>query len=176
MPVNSKPCVRHDGWTLERQAIFLATLERTGNVRAAAGAAGMNRASAYRLRERADGKVFSHAWNLALSRRRARLLEERLAKATLLLARAGPSSKGDTRAGASFPRKSDESDTFGASSKLRQPSQACRLRPDHIPEAVRLAARRASQGGHRIRHPGLEPGSACFESRDEKADPGSSPG
>lgn len=49
---------RHDGWTLERQARFLATLEATGCVSTAAAAAGKSRAGAYQFRDRGDGARF----------------------------------------------------------------------------------------------------------------------
>jgi hypothetical protein len=118
---------RRDGWTLERQAAFLVTLERTGSVRAAAAAAEMNRASAYRLRDRAEGQRFRYALNLVLARRRERLLQERLAKATHLLARLGVGSKGDTALHPDFPRKIGESDTRRETAHHRQPSQSCRF-------------------------------------------------
>ena len=57
---------RHDGWTPERQAIFLSVLRLTGSVRKAAAAAGMSRNSAYALRRRASGQRFASAWDLAL--------------------------------------------------------------------------------------------------------------
>ncbi len=52
---------RHDGWTLHRQMLFLSELRRSRNVVRAAAAAGMNRKSAYRLRERPDGAEFAAA-------------------------------------------------------------------------------------------------------------------
>jgi hypothetical protein len=57
---------RHDGWTPQRQMLFLAELRRSRNVVRAAAAAGMNRKSAYRLRERADGAEFAAAWDRTL--------------------------------------------------------------------------------------------------------------
>lgn len=59
---------RADGWTLDRQRAFLAKLAATGSVRAAAQAAGLSRASAYRLRARADAGAFADAWSAALVR------------------------------------------------------------------------------------------------------------
>ena len=57
---------RHDGWTLDRQLIFLDELRRSRNVSRAAEAAGMNRKSAYRLRERPAGAKFAAAWDRTL--------------------------------------------------------------------------------------------------------------
>ncbi|MCA0977282.1 hypothetical protein LCM19_02785 [Qipengyuania flava] len=64
-PVPLRP--RSDGWTLERQCRFLAALYVTGSVSGAARAAGMSRASAYGLRERAGGEGFAFAWDHVLS-------------------------------------------------------------------------------------------------------------
>ncbi|RVU07902.1 hypothetical protein EOE18_02170 [Novosphingobium umbonatum] len=57
---------RRDGWSVGRQAGFMAALARTGSVRAAAEAVGMSRVSAYRLRERAGAESFAAAWDAAL--------------------------------------------------------------------------------------------------------------
>jgi hypothetical protein len=57
---------RHDGWTPERQAIFISILRLSRCVRKAAAAAGMSRNSAYALRRRASGQRFAAAWDLAL--------------------------------------------------------------------------------------------------------------
>lgn len=54
---------RADGWTVQRQCAFLVQLYLTGSVTSAARAVGVSRASAYRLRERADGAGFAHAWD-----------------------------------------------------------------------------------------------------------------
>jgi hypothetical protein len=136
---------RRDGWTLERQATFLATLERTGNVRTAAGAAGMNRASAYRFRDRPGGERFRYAWNLALARRRERLLQERLAMATHFLARLAVNGKGDTAQASVLPRESGKGDTHGGTAQRRQPSQACRF--PILPGAARGTIHRRMNGG-----------------------------
>jgi hypothetical protein len=54
---------RHDGWTPERQRLFIDALRRIGIVSAAARAAGMSRKSAYALRERAGAESgFARAW------------------------------------------------------------------------------------------------------------------
>jgi hypothetical protein len=54
---------RRDGWTEERQRIFIATLARTRCVGRAAAAAGMSRESAYRLRRRKGAASFAAAWD-----------------------------------------------------------------------------------------------------------------
>jgi hypothetical protein len=55
---------RRDGWTAERQLRFLDTLGRTRCVTTAARAAGMSRASAHRLRNRAE--LFAALWDRAM--------------------------------------------------------------------------------------------------------------
>ena len=52
-------------WTLERMDLFVRTLLRTGNVSAAARAAGMSRKAAYALRARLPGHPFDQAWEAA---------------------------------------------------------------------------------------------------------------
>jgi hypothetical protein len=59
--------IRTDGWTAERQVAFLAALAGTRSVTAASKAAGMSRESAHRLRNRRDGALFAHLWDLALA-------------------------------------------------------------------------------------------------------------
>jgi molybdenum-dependent DNA-binding transcriptional regulator ModE len=44
--------VRHDGWTPERQRLFLVALAAMGTVDSAAQAVGMSRISAYNLKKR----------------------------------------------------------------------------------------------------------------------------
>lgn len=56
---------RRDGWTAERQRLFIAELRRTCSVSAAARAAGMSRVTAYRLRERPGAEGFAAAWDAA---------------------------------------------------------------------------------------------------------------
>ena len=58
---------RCDGWTVERQCAFLAALYATGSVGAAAGAVGMARRGAYRLREREGAEDFARAWDAVLT-------------------------------------------------------------------------------------------------------------
>jgi hypothetical protein len=68
-PRKSAPQVRRDGWTAERQLVFLETLARTRSVAQAAARAGMSRESAYRLRARPVGALFAAAWDKTLARR-----------------------------------------------------------------------------------------------------------
>lgn len=58
--------VRHDGWTVERQRIFLVVLAETGCISEACGQAGVSSRSAYRLRQHPDAKAFADAWDQAL--------------------------------------------------------------------------------------------------------------
>lgn len=64
------PCrARSDGWTGERQRLFIAALARTGCVRRAALTAGMSREGAYRLRRRKGAGSFAAAWDSILAAR-----------------------------------------------------------------------------------------------------------
>lgn len=56
---------RQDGWTPDRQARFVQALGATRSVARAAAAVGLSRASAYRLRARADAQGFAAAWDAA---------------------------------------------------------------------------------------------------------------
>ena len=59
---------RHDGWTPERQHLFIDALGRIGMVSAAARAVGMSRKSAYALLARAGPESgFARAWRAALA-------------------------------------------------------------------------------------------------------------
>ena len=58
---------RRDGWTPVRQLRFLEILLLTRSVTKAAGAAGMSRESAHRLRSRDPRGLFALAWDRALS-------------------------------------------------------------------------------------------------------------
>lgn len=62
----AQPAIRHDGWTLVRQRIFIEALYETGSVEAAAEAADMSASSAYRLRRRPGGEAFRIAWDNAV--------------------------------------------------------------------------------------------------------------
>ena len=54
---------RHDGWTPERQRLFIAALRMIGMVSTAAAAAGRSRTSAYALLKRAGPESrFARAW------------------------------------------------------------------------------------------------------------------
>ena len=64
-PVPRK-CQRHDGWTPERQQLFIEALADYGSVRAAANSVGMTPESAYLLRRHPEGKTFRKAWQAAL--------------------------------------------------------------------------------------------------------------
>ena len=57
---------RRDGWTPDRQLLFLDALARTRSVTSAARAAGMSRESAYRLRNREPHGLFAATWDQAL--------------------------------------------------------------------------------------------------------------
>ena len=67
-PAFTPVSVRHraDGWTPERQRVFIEFLAETGSVRWAAGQAGMTEQSAYRLWLRHDAQSFAHAWDAAV--------------------------------------------------------------------------------------------------------------
>ena len=58
---------RHDGWTADKQKIFIRVLATSRNVSRAAAAAGMSRESAYRLRRRAEGVALAQTWDWILS-------------------------------------------------------------------------------------------------------------
>jgi hypothetical protein len=62
-PVPVSP--RRDGWTAERQCLFIEALAETGCVVHAAARAGMSVRSAYRLAARPDGRSFAEAWDVA---------------------------------------------------------------------------------------------------------------
>jgi len=64
-PLPARP-VRHDGWTILRQQIFLETLAATATVTAGAEAAGMTVSSAYRFRRSPAGKGFRAGWDAAM--------------------------------------------------------------------------------------------------------------
>ena len=73
--------IRQDGWTADRIRIFLNTLAQSGIVSDAARAAGISLPSAYRLRNRADGRAFHVAWNAAVQLARRRLADDLLSRA-----------------------------------------------------------------------------------------------
>lgn len=57
---------RADGWTPERQAVFLGVLVEARCVSTATRAVGMSRESAYRLREKPGAESFAAAWDKIL--------------------------------------------------------------------------------------------------------------
>ena len=64
-PVPRK-CARHDGWTPERQQLFIEALADYGSVRAAANCLGMTPESAYLLRRHPEANTFRKARKAAL--------------------------------------------------------------------------------------------------------------
>jgi hypothetical protein len=58
---------RADGWTAERQRLFVRHLAETRSVTRSAAAVGMSRETAYRLRSRAGAGSFAAAWDAALA-------------------------------------------------------------------------------------------------------------
>lgn len=64
---------RHDGWTAERQRVFIRCLAETGCVRTACAEVGITPRSAYRLREHSKARGFRSAWDHATSLAAVRL-------------------------------------------------------------------------------------------------------
>lgn len=73
IPVKRKP--RVDGWSAEKQRLFIATLADTGSVTLAARAVGMTAKSAYALRRAPDGDGFDRAWRAAIRQAMNRLID-----------------------------------------------------------------------------------------------------
>ena len=73
IPVKRKP--RVDGWSVEKQRLFIATLADTGSVTQAARAVGMSVKSAYALRRAPDGAGFDRAWRAAIRHAMHRLID-----------------------------------------------------------------------------------------------------
>ncbi|URW76845.1 hypothetical protein M9980_06530 [Sphingomonas donggukensis] len=67
---------RRDGWTPDRQRLFIAILAEHGCVSAAARAAGMTPQSARRLRNRPDASAFVRSWTIARQMGRDRAYDE----------------------------------------------------------------------------------------------------
>jgi len=67
--------VRHDGWTPERQRLFLVALAAMGTVDSAAQAVGMSRISAYNLKRRVGAESFADEWDRALGFRRGMMFD-----------------------------------------------------------------------------------------------------
>ncbi len=72
---------RHDGWTPERQRLFLETLAECGVVQDACRTVGMSPASAYAFRQRKSGALFALGWAAALRHARERLADELFSRA-----------------------------------------------------------------------------------------------
>ena len=73
---------RHDGWTPERQAIFLEALAACGVVADACRQVSLSTQSAYAYRNRRAGRAFATAWDAVLVHRaRGRLSDELLSRA-----------------------------------------------------------------------------------------------
>ena len=73
--------VRHDGWTPERQRVFLEALAACGVVEDAARAAGMSKQSAYAFRSRANGRGFHLGWIAAQRQARHVIADELMSRA-----------------------------------------------------------------------------------------------
>lgn len=65
---------RHDGWTAERQGVFLNVLANTGSIASAAEAADITPRSAYRLRNHPKGAAFARAMDAAIMAASKRLI------------------------------------------------------------------------------------------------------
>lgn len=84
VPVRRKP--RVDGWSPEKQRLFIGALMDTGSVTHAARAVGMSVKSAYELRRAPDGAGFDRAWVAAIRHAMQRLIDvcmERALEGTL---------------------------------------------------------------------------------------------
>jgi hypothetical protein len=73
--------VRSDGFTSDRQRIFLAVMAACGVVSDACRAAGISRDTAYNLRNRAEGRAFAIAWNAAILIARGPVGDELMSRA-----------------------------------------------------------------------------------------------
>ena len=78
-PAQLRP--RHDGWTPERQIAFVEALAETACVEEACRRVGMSDSSAYKLRNRYDGRHFRAAWDAALDCALSRLEQAALGRA-----------------------------------------------------------------------------------------------
>ena len=81
--------VRHrgDGWTVEKQYLFIQALAETGVVEEACRRVGMSRTSADKLRHRPEGAPFRRAWEVAIDYSLYRIEEEAFARARRGVAR-----------------------------------------------------------------------------------------
>jgi hypothetical protein len=73
--------IRHDGWTPERQRLFLIALAAMGTVDTAAHAVGMSRISAYNLKRRKGAESFARAWDEAAGFGRAMMFDYAMERA-----------------------------------------------------------------------------------------------
>ena len=72
---------RRDGWTEQKQRDFIACLQLTGSISAAARAVGMSARSAYRLLHSDGADSFAEAWDQAFEEGIARLRSDALDRA-----------------------------------------------------------------------------------------------
>jgi hypothetical protein len=72
--------IRHDGFTPDRQRLFLDILSVCGVVADAARAAGVCRDTVYAFRNRPEARAFSLAWDAALLLARARMSDELMSR------------------------------------------------------------------------------------------------
>jgi hypothetical protein len=79
IPVRRVP--RSDGWSPEKQRLFISELADTGSVTEAAYAVGMSTKSAYALRRAPDGAGFARAWAAAIRQGMDRLVDVCLERA-----------------------------------------------------------------------------------------------
>lgn len=70
-----EPSRRADGWTPDRQRLFLVTLAEGATVEAAAAKVGLSPQSAYSFRQRAAGAAFALGWHAALLLQRQKLAD-----------------------------------------------------------------------------------------------------
>lgn len=80
-PPPDSPAQRHDGWTPERERLFLTNLAETGVVADAARAAGLTRESAYARRNSAAGHAFALGWDAAILLSRQAVADDVAARA-----------------------------------------------------------------------------------------------
>lgn len=80
-PVSVRP--RWNGWTSDRQRVFITVLAETSSISEACKFAGVSSRSAYRLRARPDATAFAHAWDEALRLATARLTALAFERATI---------------------------------------------------------------------------------------------
>lgn len=73
--------IRHDGWTPERQRLFLIALAALGTVDAAAQAVGMSRISAYNLKKRPGADSFAREWDRAVGFGRSMMFDYAMERA-----------------------------------------------------------------------------------------------